>query len=250
MLAMVRSRRAWVYVLSLAALVVPAGGIAYLGAVSYRNERGRSRHRTSVSARRRRASRAGSRAPSRTRLIRPSARWWRRAAGGAAGALLVLDRCRSAPSGAAFRPPAGDLGGGLERGAGCAGGRLEDCVQELSTRQARIARLHAAERAEAGGRGSRPAASTLRWPRSPIPGRRRCSVWHACLRGSATVAHRVRSPSSSAGSATAASTACRRGWWRIRCAPRRRAGTQRRPRWPRCSGSPTTCSPASTPSHR
>jgi putative ABC transport system substrate-binding protein len=40
MLAMVRSRRAWVYVLSIAALVVPAGGIAYLGAVSYRDERG------------------------------------------------------------------------------------------------------------------------------------------------------------------------------------------------------------------
>ncbi|HEX8115591.1 MAG TPA: hypothetical protein VF516_48030, partial [Kofleriaceae bacterium] len=37
---MIRSRRAWIYVLSLAALVVPAGGIAYLGAVSYRNERG------------------------------------------------------------------------------------------------------------------------------------------------------------------------------------------------------------------
>src|SRR5262245_43882923 len=40
MLPMVRARRAWVYVLSIAALVVPAGGIAYLGAVSYRNERG------------------------------------------------------------------------------------------------------------------------------------------------------------------------------------------------------------------
>src|SRR5262245_33193257 len=40
MLAMVRSRRAWVYVLSVAALLVPAGGIAYLGAVSYRDERG------------------------------------------------------------------------------------------------------------------------------------------------------------------------------------------------------------------
>src|SRR5678815_5219849 len=40
MLARVRWRRAWVYVLSLAALVVPAGGIAYLGAVSYRDERG------------------------------------------------------------------------------------------------------------------------------------------------------------------------------------------------------------------
>ena len=37
---MVRSRRAWIYVLSVAALLVPAAGIAYLGAVSYRDERG------------------------------------------------------------------------------------------------------------------------------------------------------------------------------------------------------------------
>src|SRR5262249_2399429 len=40
MLGRVRSRRAWIYVLSVAALLVPAAGIAYLGAVSYRNERG------------------------------------------------------------------------------------------------------------------------------------------------------------------------------------------------------------------
>ena len=36
----VRSRRAWVYVLSVLALLVPAAGIAYLGAFSYQNERG------------------------------------------------------------------------------------------------------------------------------------------------------------------------------------------------------------------
>lgn len=40
MLAGVRSRRVSIYVLSVAALLVPAGGIAYLGAVSYRDERG------------------------------------------------------------------------------------------------------------------------------------------------------------------------------------------------------------------
>src|SRR5438093_12519594 len=40
MLIGVRSRRAWIYVLSVLALLVPAGGIAYLGAVSYRDERG------------------------------------------------------------------------------------------------------------------------------------------------------------------------------------------------------------------
>src|SRR5258707_686720 len=32
----VRARRAWIYVLSVLALLVPAGGIAYLGGVSYR----------------------------------------------------------------------------------------------------------------------------------------------------------------------------------------------------------------------
>src|SRR5262249_58875257 len=40
MLVRVRSRRAWIYVLSVAAVLVPAAGIAYLGAVSYRDERG------------------------------------------------------------------------------------------------------------------------------------------------------------------------------------------------------------------
>lgn len=40
MLAGVRSRRALIYVLSVAAVLVPAGGIAYLGAVSYGAERG------------------------------------------------------------------------------------------------------------------------------------------------------------------------------------------------------------------
>ncbi|HEX5063109.1 MAG TPA: hypothetical protein VFV99_27225, partial [Kofleriaceae bacterium] len=35
-----RSRRAWIYVLSVLALLVPAGGIAYLGAFSFRDERG------------------------------------------------------------------------------------------------------------------------------------------------------------------------------------------------------------------
>src|SRR4030095_5485023 len=40
MLNLVRSRRAWIYVLSLLALLVPAGGIAYLGAFSYRDDMG------------------------------------------------------------------------------------------------------------------------------------------------------------------------------------------------------------------
>src|SRR3954469_8447530 len=48
----VRSRRAWIYVLSVLALLVPAGGIAYLGAVSYRDEKG------AVSAQQERQTRA------------------------------------------------------------------------------------------------------------------------------------------------------------------------------------------------
>jgi signal transduction histidine kinase len=151
MLAMVRARRAWVYVLSLAALVVPAGGIAYLGAVSYRDERG------AVSAQNERLRQAALSIASRmsravedaldqteravvggTRPAAPLARYWFWI-----DATQHLRVPRAAPAG-------GDLGGGLERGGGCAG-RLEDCVQELSTRQARIARLHAAQRAEAAG---------------------------------------------------------------------------------------------------
>jgi len=148
---MVRARRAWVYVLSLAALVVPAGGIAYLGAVSYRNERGavsaqNERQRQAAQAIAGRISRAIEEAldateravAGGTRPEAPLARHW-----------FWIDAAQhlrvphSAPAGS-------DPGGGLERSGGCAGGRLEDCVQELSTRQVRIARLHAAERAEAG----------------------------------------------------------------------------------------------------
>src|SRR4051812_42910817 len=40
MLLGVRSRRAWIYVLSVLALLVPAGGIAYLAAFSYRDDQG------------------------------------------------------------------------------------------------------------------------------------------------------------------------------------------------------------------
>jgi signal transduction histidine kinase len=148
---MIRSRRAWIYVLSLAALVVPAGGIAYLGAVSYRNERG------AVSAQNERQHQAALGIASRiSRAIEDALDATDRAvaAGGRPAAPLArywfwLDRGQLRVPRAA--PPAGELGGGLERSAGCAWGPLEDCVQELVTRQARIVRLHAAERAEAAG---------------------------------------------------------------------------------------------------
>ncbi|HZJ64667.1 MAG TPA: hypothetical protein VFD36_14215, partial [Kofleriaceae bacterium] len=148
---MVRSRRAWLYVLSVAALFVPAGGIAYLGAVSYRDERGvvsaqSERQRQAALGIASRISRAIDDALDETeravvaggRAVRaPLARHWFWVDG--------EQRLRVPHS----APPASELGGGLER-AGCAGGRLEDCVHELATRQSRIARLSAAQRAEAG----------------------------------------------------------------------------------------------------
>jgi len=151
MLAMVRSRRAWLYVLSVAALFVPAAGIAYLGAVSYRDERGvvsaqNERQRQAALGIASRISRAIDDALDETeravvagsRAARaPLARHWFWVDG--------EQRLRVPHS----APPASELGGGLER-AGCAGGRLEDCVHELATRQSRIARLSAAQRAEAG----------------------------------------------------------------------------------------------------
>jgi signal transduction histidine kinase len=148
---MIRSRRAWIYVLSLAALVVPAGGIAYLGAVSYRNERG------AVSAQNERQHQAALGIAGRiSRAIQDALDATERevVAGGRPAAPLArywfwIDRGQLRVPRAA--PPAGELGGGLERSAGCAWGSLEDCVQELVTRQARIVRLHAAERAEAVG---------------------------------------------------------------------------------------------------
>jgi signal transduction histidine kinase len=151
MLAMVRSRRAWVYVLTIAALVVPAGGIAYLGAVSYRDERGavsaqNERQRQAALGIASRISRAVDEAldateravTSGTRPGAPLARYW---------FWIDAEQHLRVPH---YAPPTAELGTGLGRGAGCAGGQLEDCVHELATRQSRIARLSAAQRAEAG----------------------------------------------------------------------------------------------------
>ncbi len=165
MLCMVRSRRAWVYILSVAALLVPAGGIAYLGAVSYRDERGAiaaqdDRQRQAATGIAARISHAIDDAldavdhataleteAGRATVNAPLARYW-----------FWLD-----PEGRLRVPhpvPAAvELGGSLDRGAGCAAGiPLEDCVRELATRQARVTRLQAAQRAE-GCRGDGCAAS-------------------------------------------------------------------------------------------
>ena len=151
MLRQVRSRRAWVYVLSVLALLVPAGGIAYLGAFSYRDERG------AVSAQQERqkevavaiaarieaaigdAFDAIERAVSAKELPRgalpaPLARYW---------FWIASDGHMLAPRAA---PPV-ELETGLDR-APCSG-RLEDCVRESTTRQVRLAKLQSALRAEA-----------------------------------------------------------------------------------------------------
>ena len=149
MLPLVRSRRAWVYVLSVVALLVPAGGIAYLGAVSYRDERG------AVSAQNERqrqvalgivgrihtavegaldsvelAQTAGSRPTA------PLARYWFSIAPD-----QTLEYPRTSPEGVERTD--------FELGTGCARAQIDDCLRALSTRQSRIARLHVAQRHEA-----------------------------------------------------------------------------------------------------
>lgn len=149
MLEIVRSRRAWIYVLSVAALLGPAAGIAYLGVVSYGAERG------AVSAQN---------ARQREAALALAARIER----GLEGALDAVeraadDRVAYAPVGGALgrhwfwidgaqrirRPaPAPELGGALER-VGCASGLpIDECVRELDKRQVATARLQAALRAE------------------------------------------------------------------------------------------------------
>lgn len=163
-----KPRRAWIYVLSVAALLVPAGGIAYLGAVSYRDERGAiaaqderqreaavaigdrigQRIEAALDAVDRAANASSGLEPGRPRVDSPLAQHW-----------FWID-----PSSRVRYPrpvPAQvELAGALDRGAPCAPGsqQLEDCVRELTTRKTRVARLHAAQRAEAC-RGDACAAS-------------------------------------------------------------------------------------------
>jgi signal transduction histidine kinase len=147
----VRSRRAWVYVLSVLALLVPAAGIAYLGAFSYQNDRGAVSAQTE--AQKQAAVAIGERisravdeaftvidaATARTPLPRgplaaPLAKHW-----------FWID-----PSGQMLVPralPPLELSGSFDR-TPCSG-RLEDCVREATKRQVRLAKLNAAMRAEA-----------------------------------------------------------------------------------------------------
>jgi two-component system phosphate regulon sensor histidine kinase PhoR len=148
MLGVVRSRRAWIYVLSVLALLVPAGGIAYLGAVSYRDEKG------AVDAQTERQNQVASAIADRIdRAIADALDAVDRGHGAASVPLaryafsIDPDGRLRAPRPALAAEPATAFDTGR---AGCSG-RLEDCVRELSTRQSRVAKLHAAERAEACG---------------------------------------------------------------------------------------------------
>src|SRR5688572_17562448 len=157
MLPGVRSRRAWIYVLSIAALLEPAGGIAYLGAVSYGAERGavsaqHARQRDAALARVARIDRAVEEALDAVERA-------------AAGATESVDAARGGPAGGVLgrywfwidaerqlrfpRPaPRPELSGALERG-GCHGLPDDECFRELEQRSAHMSRLRAAQRAEA-----------------------------------------------------------------------------------------------------
>jgi signal transduction histidine kinase len=133
------------------ALLAPAAGIAYLGAVSYRDEKGavsaqQERQRQAALAIAGRIDRAIGDAldavdrtidSGGTNVDAPLARFW-----------FWIDA-----DGQLRRPrivPPIEPAVSLERGSACAGG-LEECVRELTTRQGRLAKLHAAQAAEGAG---------------------------------------------------------------------------------------------------
>ncbi|MDX2087367.1 MAG: ATP-binding protein [Kofleriaceae bacterium] len=160
-------RRAWIYVLSVVALLGPAAGIAYLGAVSYRDERGaiaaqdeRQRRAAVAIAERVERSIEQGLAAAETAARTPGADRApvaARAPGAEPTATLArywfwidADRHLRIPRPA---PPPTELGATIERGAPCSAGlRLDDCVREQSSRPTRVAKLRAAQRAE-GCRG-------------------------------------------------------------------------------------------------
>jgi len=157
MLLMVRVSRVWIYVLSAAALLVPAGGIAYLGAVSYRDDRG------AVRALQERQQQAAIAVADRlTRSIDDALDGVDRATTVAGGSVAIeavdaalarhwfwidADQHLRVPRGV---PASLELASSAEKE--CEGARLEVCMREDLTREERGARLHAAQRAETNGK--------------------------------------------------------------------------------------------------
>jgi len=152
MIAAVRSRRAWIYVLSVAALLVPAGGIAYLGAVSYRDERGAV---SAQNARQREAAlelavriehAIGGSLDAVDRAVDAGKVGPLPAAGGLGRHWFWIDAERKLryPGGA----PSPELSGELVRG-GCPGLPVDECARETEQRSVHMTRLRAAQRAEA-----------------------------------------------------------------------------------------------------
>jgi signal transduction histidine kinase len=151
MLLVVRVSRVWIYVLSAAALLVPAGGIAYLGAVSYRDDRGavralQERQQLAAAVVADRLTRAIEEAldaidrgvPIATTIDAPLARHW---------FWIDGDQHLRVPRAV---PASLELASSAEKE--CEGARLEVCMREDLTREERGARLHAAQRAETNGK--------------------------------------------------------------------------------------------------
>lgn len=164
--------------LSLLALLVPAGGIAYLGAFSYQNDRG------AVSAQTERQKQAAlaiagriERAIELSFSVIEAATTRTPVPQGALSAPLALHWFWIDPQGRLIVPRSSpqteDVGVGLDR-VPCSD-RLEDCVRESTKRQVRLTKLAAARRAEA----CRPEAATD--PRCTAP-------WQEARRQYATLA--------------------------------------------------------------
>jgi signal transduction histidine kinase len=151
------SQRALVWVVSIAAVLVPAAGLAYLGAVSYRDDRGavaerldeQHRRTQAIAQRIERSLRAAVDAVAARALADAEAEVGPALAGdGLAAEPFLLER-----GGELRWPPQQALGDQradlLARAEACPGGRgLEGCLRELQTQERRARGLDEARRAE------------------------------------------------------------------------------------------------------
>jgi len=160
------SQRAVVWLLSLAAVLLPAAGIAYLGAVSYRDERGAVADR--IEAQLRVAQRLAARVEQQLGAAVEAAAATFAATGGhpdraalvalARRAPLATEPFQVGPDGALRWPAPAPMGGDdgeidLGRGGeGCAERGLEACIRDVQATRRRDAQLAAARSAEGDGR--------------------------------------------------------------------------------------------------